>query len=127
MNRILIDSDVILDVFLNRIPFAKFSAQILSLCDLKLIKGFITPVICSNLYYILRKSKTHKDVIALLKELISITDILIIDKEVIIDSINSDFQDFEDSMQHFAAYRSNNIELIITRNIVDYRKSLIPV
>ena len=45
MDKILLDSDVILDFFLDRKPFSDDSAKILTWCELKEVQGFITLVI----------------------------------------------------------------------------------
>jgi predicted nucleic acid-binding protein len=63
MDRILIDTDVLLDFFYDRQPFSIDAAKVLSICELKLIHGYVTPVICSNLYYLLRQNANHEKVI----------------------------------------------------------------
>jgi predicted nucleic acid-binding protein len=123
MSNILIDTDVILDFFFDRKPFSDQSAQILTMCETKLINGFITPVICSNLYYLLRQNAQHEKVIDKLKLLLSITDVLVMDKEVVFQALNSGFNDFEDALQSFSAMKPGNIEAIITRNVKDYKNS----
>ena len=61
MKRILIDTDVILDLFFDREPFSENAAKVLSLCEKKDIIGFVTPVIISNVYYLLsQKAKQEK-------------------------------------------------------------------
>ena len=127
MTRILIDTDVILDFFFDREPFAENAAKILSLCESKEIKGFITPVIISNVYYLLRQTAKHEKVIEKLKMLVSITDILVIDKEAILQALNSNFNDFEDALQNYAAELDKEIDLIITRNTKDFKNSLLAV
>jgi predicted nucleic acid-binding protein len=127
MDRILIDTDVILDFFFDREPFAEYSAQIIGLCETNKIKGFVTPVIFSNLYYLLRQTARHEKVIENLKQLLSITDVLSMDKEVVTNALNSGFKDFEDSLQNFAAIKNGKIDVIITRNLKDYRKSEIGI
>ena len=64
MKRILIDTDVILDFFFDRKPFAETAAKILSLCESKEVTGFVTSVIVSNTYYILRQNSPHEKVIS---------------------------------------------------------------
>ena len=123
MDKILLDTDVILDFFFDRAPFSDDSAQILSLCESHDIKGFITPVILSNTYYLLRQQAKHEKVIEKLKELVQILDVLSINKAVILESLNSTFKDFEDALQNFAAQSSNKIDVIVTRNIKDYKDS----
>ena len=125
MINVLIDTDVILDFFFDRKPFSVDSAKILSMCETQKINGFITPVIYSNTYYLLRQTAQHDKVIEKLKVLLSITDVLIMDKEVVIQSLNSGFTDFEDALQNYSAVKHGNIKAIITRNIKDYRHSSI--
>jgi len=55
MTSILIDTDVLLDFLYERESFCEDSANILNLCDLNKISGWLTPVMLSNMYYILRK------------------------------------------------------------------------
>jgi predicted nucleic acid-binding protein len=127
MESILIDTDVILDFFFDRQPFSDDAALIFALCEKKKIKGYVTPVIYSNTYYLLRQTAHHDKVINKLKQLLSITDVLTMDKEVVIQALNSEFTDFEDALQNFSALKSGDISVIITRNIKDYKTSKIGV
>jgi len=127
MDKILIDTDVILDFFFDRKPFSDNAATILSWCERKEIQGFVTPVIISNSYYLLRKTATHHRVIEKLKQLISIIDILIMDKEVVVNALNSGFSDFEDALQNFSAIKNKKIDMIITRNPKDFKTSVIGI
>ena len=127
MTRILIDTDVILDFFFDRQPFSENAARIFSLCESKEIKGYITPVIISNVYYLLRQTASNEKVIEKLKLLVTITEILVMDKSVIIQALNSDFKDFEDALQNYAAELNNEIDLILTRNTKDFKNSSLTV
>jgi predicted nucleic acid-binding protein len=118
MDKVLIDTDVILDFFFDRQPFSEHAAKVFSLCELKLIQGFVTPVIFSNVYYLLRQTAKHEKVIEKLNKLITITDVLIMDKNVIVQALNSKFKDFEDALQNYAAINSGDIDVILTRNII---------
>ena len=123
MDRVLIDSDVILDSFFDRKPFAEYSSLILSLCESREIKGFLTPLTYSNVYYLLRQTAKHDRVIEKLKQLLKITDVLQMDRSVVENALNSGFKDFEDSLQNSSAGNSGNINLILTRNLKDYKNS----
>lgn len=123
MDRVLIDSDVILDSFFNREPFVEYSTAILSMCELKKIRGFLTPLIYSNVYYLLRQTAKHEKVIEKLKQLFQITDILQMDRIVVENALNSGFKDFEGSLQNFSAVNNGKIDLILTRNFNDYKNS----
>ena len=127
MKKILIDTDVILDFFFDRKPFSENSAIILNMCERKYIQGFVTPVIISNSYYLLRRNAQHNKVIDKLKQLLSITNVLNMNKQIIMNALNSDFKDFEDALQNFAAASNGNIDVIVTRNVKDFKKSEIAV
>jgi predicted nucleic acid-binding protein len=123
MEKILIDTDVILDFFFDRHPFSEFAAKIFSLCELKEIQGFVTPVIYSNVYYLLRQTAKHEKVIEKLNQLLTITDVLMMDKEVVVRALNSKFYDFEDALQNYSAVNLGKIDSILTRNIKDFKNS----
>lgn len=127
MDKILIDSDVILDFFFDRLPFSEFATQVIFMCESNKIIGFLTPVIYSNVYYLLRQTARHEKVIEKLKQLLEITEVLQMDKEVVKNALNSGFKDFEDSLQNYAAIQHGNIDVILTRNLKDYKKSKIAV
>jgi len=123
MKRVLIDTDVILDFFFDRKPFSDHAAKILSLCESNVIEGFVTSVIVSNIYYLLRQTAPHEKVIEKLKQLLSITEVLVTDKHAILEALNSGFKDFEDAIQNYTAELNGQIDLIITRNTKDFKKS----
>lgn len=123
MKKILIDTDVILDFFLDREPFSENAASILSQCEKKVIVGYVTPVIISNVYYLLSQKAKQDKVLEKLKLLLTFLEIVVIDKNSIQLALNSDFKDFEDALQNYAAELNGEINLIITRNTKDYKKS----
>ena len=127
MKKILIDTDVILDFFFDRKPYSDYSTIILSLCEQKQLDGFITPVIISNIYYLLRRTGRHEKVIEKIRQLLTITNVLQMDRLVIEKALNSEFKDLEDALQNFAAINYGGIEAIITRNVKDFKKSEIGV
>jgi predicted nucleic acid-binding protein len=127
MKQVLIDTDVILDFFFDRKPYAEQAAVILTLCDQKKLKGFVTPVILSNVYYLLRQTASHQRVTGQLAKLLSLVDVLTMDKRVVTDALTSGFTDFEDALQNSAAVHKGTVDVILTRNIRDYRKSKLAV
>lgn len=127
MKNILIDTDVILDFFLDRQPFSEDASKLLSLCENGKLNGFITPVMISNVYYLLRKAAKHEKVIKSLKMLMSIIDVAAMNKDTVSAALYSAFGDFEDALQHYAAQHHGEIQVIITRNIKDYKSSTLPI
>ncbi len=125
--RLPVSRDVILDFFFDREPFSENAARILSLCESHKIKGFVTPVICSNAYYLLRKTAKHVKVIEKLSQLMTIMDVLSMERDIVTQALGSEFKDFEDALQNFSAIKSGFIDVILTRNVKDYVRSDIGV
>lgn len=127
MDKVLIDTDVIMDFFFDRKPFAEYSAEVLNLCADKKIQGFTTPVILSNVYYLLRKTAKHLIIIEKIKLLLTIIDVIKMDKNAVLNALNSEFKDFEDALQNFSAIETGDIKVILTRNLKDFKKSELAV
>jgi predicted nucleic acid-binding protein len=123
MDKVLIDTDVILDFFFDRKPFSEFASEVFNLCEEKKILGYTTPVIICNVYYLLRKYSKHEIIIKNISKLLNIIEILKMDKTIVIEALNSNFKDFEDALQNFSAIQNGEIKAILTRNIKDYKES----
>ncbi|MBS9773649.1 MAG: PIN domain-containing protein [Tenacibaculum sp.] len=124
---ILIDTDVLLDFFFDRKPFSNYATIVLNLCKEDKIKGFSTPVIIANTYYLLRKTAKHEVVVDKLNQLLNIIDITSINKNIVLNALNSNFKDFEDALQNFSAIENKKIKIILTRNIKDFKNSKLAV
>ncbi len=127
MKNVFIDSDILMDFLVKREPFFHDASKILSRCEKKQLNGYTTPVIICNIYYLIRRVEKHEKTIQKLRKLMNFLDILIIDKQDIINALESNFSDFEDALQNYAAKREQNIDVIITRNIKDYKHSSLSV
>ena len=127
MKSVLIDTDVLLDFYLDRKPFSEDSLQLLLKCEQKQFRAFITPVIIANTYYILRRHATHLYVVERLQILLDTISVIAMDQKQVLAALDSKFTDFEDALQYFSAVNSNKIDAIITRNIKDFKKSALPV
>jgi predicted nucleic acid-binding protein len=127
MTKIFIDSDILIDFLIDRQPFSESSTKIISLCSENKIKGFVTPMIIANIFYILRKSLSKSDLKIKFINLLKFIDIIEMNKATVLNALYSDFNDFEDALQNFAVEKKSEIKLIITRNLKDYRKSSLSV
>jgi predicted nucleic acid-binding protein len=123
MDNVLIDTDVIMDFFFDRKPFSDFSSEVIGLCADDKISGFTTPVIISNVYYLLRKTAEHRYVVDKISRLLQAIEVIDMGKSVVIKALNSSFNDFEDALQNFSAVETGSIDVIITRNIKDFQRS----
>lgn len=126
MIKIFVDSDVILDLYLERQGFYQSSLELFSMLDIKKMKGYTTPLVYSNLFYIISKYKNRSLAIKNLGKLEAILDIIAVNKKSVSLALTSDFKDFEDALQYFSVVEAK-LDYIITRNKKDYKPSRIPV
>ena len=127
MTDLFIDTDVIIDFLIDRKPHSREAAIIFTLIENKKLKGYVSSLTFSNLYYVLRKFESHNKVISKLDSISKMLTILKVDQQTIKDAIASRFTDFEDSIQYYCALDNKKIDVLITRNTKDFRKSEIPV
>lgn len=130
VNRILIDTNVLLDYLLTREPFYQDAKNVISVCADGRVKGCIAAHSISNMFFILRKDYDAKERREVLVNLCSIFDIEGIDKiKLMLGLQNESFSDFEDCLQMECA-KSYGAGYIVTRNIDDYKapeiKAILP-
>jgi predicted nucleic acid-binding protein len=126
MKRLFVDTDIILDLLTKREPFYIHSAILFTLIESGKFRAFVSSLIFSNLFYILRKENTRDKTIEILTKLKSLVTILPVDKKIIESALQSGFKDFEDAIQYYTA-KGGKSDFIITRNIKDFKLSDIDV
>lgn len=126
MKRIFIDTHIILDLLAERDPFYIHSAILFTYIDSGKVRAFVSSLIFSNLFYILRKDNTREKSIEILTKLKSLVTILPVDSKMIESTLQSGFKDFEDAIQYYTA-KAGKCNFIITRNIKDFKSSHIDV
>ena len=120
--KVLIDTNIILDVLCKRPDFYKDSAKVFKLCEVKRISGVISALSIPNIMYILRKeldSEKTKEILDNLSLIFSIADLKADDLKKAADM---GFKDYEDAVQSACAARIK-ANYIITRNIRDFTMS----
>ena len=121
-NKVYLDTDIIFDFISEREPFFEDALELFSLIDEGKITGYVSPLIFSNIYYIVRKQKTAGFARNVLINLKTILKIVSIDEKIITLALASNFKDFEDAIQYFAAIE-HKIPYLITRNKKDFQET----
>lgn len=123
--KVLIDTNIILDVLCRRSGLYEDSAKVLKLCEVKRIEGAVSALSIPNIIYIMRKeldAKKTKEVLKKLSMILAIEDLKADDLKR---AAEINFKDYEDAVQSACASRIR-ANYIITRNIKDFTKSRIP-
>ena len=121
--KVLIDTNVVIDVALERQPYLLTSEKVLQFSEQGQISGYISASTFSDLYYIIRKQRGKNWTIDFLRRLFSFCQIATVDNSVIEMALNANFDDFEDGIQYSAAI-CNHLDVIVTRNLQDFRVTL---
>ncbi len=120
--KVLIDTNVVLDVLCKRAGFYEDAAKIMKYCEVNKITGVISALTVPNIVYIMRKeldAQKTRDVIEKLQLVFTVADLTAGD---IKKALSMNFKDFEDALQSACASRIK-ADYIITRNIRDYANS----
>lgn len=119
---LLIDTNIVLDVLLNRPEFVKDSAMIWKLCETEQTKGYISTLTYANMMYVMRKQLTPEQIEEVFRKLSLIFEFADFSHAVLERAVNMKWKDFEDAVQSATA-ESVHADYIITRNLKDFTKS----
>lgn len=122
MKHILFDTNIMLDIALDRSPFVDDAVKVFQLLDTQIIAGYITANSITDIYYIVRKARGHREGMAFIADLLNLVQVIGVDQSVIEGALNIGMKDFEDAIQLVCAKKAN-LDVIITRNETDYEKS----
>jgi predicted nucleic acid-binding protein len=127
MKHFFLDTNVVIDVLAKREPFSKEATRLLDYGEKGKVMLFISALSYSNIYYILRKTTTQRELLSLLRDVEAITTTLDVTGFMIRESINSGLKDFEDAIQLNTALSDKRIQAIVTRDPKDFKTKEIAI
>lgn len=127
MKRILIDTNIVIDLLSKRNDFYDDAADLFSQADRKELSLTISSLTFANTNYILSKLKSAKEAREILRKFKVLVELLSLDDKITELALSDEsFQDFEDGLQYYSAIE-NEVDIIITRNKKDFKNSKLPV
>jgi len=126
-HKLFLDSDVVIDFFTDREPHANPASELFELNEQGNVRLYLSAVSINNIYYIVRRFLGHKKTLEAIETLTEMTEIVGTTKKEIIQALKNNFTDYEDSVQYSSALTIKDLDVILTRNIKDYRNSSIAV
>lgn len=127
MKNLFLDTNVIIDFIADRKPFSEVAAILFDLAEKKQISLFMSALSYSNIYYIIKKNCSHKEMLMILQDLETIVETMDVTKQIIFNALKSDFNDFEDAIQYQTAISNKSMDAIVTRNTKDFSKSKLAI
>lgn len=126
--RVLIDTNIVLDVLIQREPFFEHSQLVMLASERKLIHGFVSASSITDIFYIsIKCTKDKKKTYELVKKLLMGTvDTAAVDGDIIFQALDAEWNDFEDCVQYVVGERIS-ADYIVTRNPGDFKNSRIKV
>ena len=123
---IYIDTDILLDVALRRIPFWVDAASLLNRIAKGEAKAGTTPLVIANCLCIIQRLENKSSAEAFTKSCLQLLEEIPLAFDHQKKAMASTFKDKEDAFNYFAALGSG-CQAIITRNKSDFKPGKIPV
>ncbi len=123
--RVLLDTNIILDYFLERDPFMNDAEILFAKIETKQIEGYITGTTLTDIFYIVSKSKGNQVAKQAVSKLLKGLDICQVDRLILESALALELNDFEDAVQIACAIASN-LEAIISRDRDGFAQAPIP-
>jgi len=126
VERLFVDTDIVLDLLGAREPHFSPAAILFSMADQGSIRLYVSAITFANVNYVLSRQLNESRARRLLLKLKTLVRIAPVNEKIIELSLSSDFRDFEDAIQYHSAIE-NNIQTLLTRNLRDFKKAQISI
>jgi predicted nucleic acid-binding protein len=115
----------VLDVLLDREPFAATAAELLSRTEAGEIDGCLCATTITTIHYLATKTVGAKQALLAIRKLLAIFEIAPVNRPVLAAALESGLADFEDAVLHEAACQAS-AQAIVTRNPSDFKRAVLP-
>ena len=124
--KVLIDTNVLLDVLLEREGKFKSSAVVWELCAKEKVDAYVAAISFNNIHYIVTAQKSREIAYRAVTLVRDIFRTVLLNDRIINQSIDAQWKDFEDAIQYFSAIHAD-ADYIVTRNVSDFPKEGIAI
>ena len=124
--RVLVDTNVVLDVLLDRRPFVVASAGVFGLVERSRVEGVLCATTITTIDYLLTQAMPRPTARHAIRQLLELFEIAPVNRAVLDEAVRSKVLDFEDAVLAQAG-RLAGAEIIVTRNQADFRHASLKV
>lgn len=126
MKKLLVDTNVVVDLLARREDFFEEAQELFTLADAKQVRLFVSSLTLANTHYLIAKQHKLDEARKILIKFKVLVEVASLDDKIIELALVSDFKDFEDAIQYNTALEIG-LDGIITRNKKDFKNSTLPV
>jgi predicted nucleic acid-binding protein len=125
--RVLVDTNILLDDFLEREPFVEDAAALMEAIESERIVGYVTATTLTNIFYIARRQTRSIELARqAVSETLMLMEVCLVERAILEAAFASNLRDFEDAVQ-LACAMASRLDAIITRNAQDFAGATLPI
>ena len=124
--KILLDTNIILDLLLEREPFCFDAKEIFLMIENNKLDGFLCATTITTIYYLISKNLNKSKAGEITNKLLELFNITDVNKNILYEAIKNNGKDYEDSVIYTSA-EYFGIDLILTRDKKGFKQSNIKV
>jgi predicted nucleic acid-binding protein len=124
--RVLLDTNVIIDLLLDREPFSLAAGRLVAQVARAKLDGVLCATTVTTIHYLAARVLGAERAVAEIQKLLSLFNVAAVNRAVLEGALRARFEDFEDGVLHEAAVRCG-AQAIVTRDLRHLKRSTIPV
>jgi len=124
MRKLLFDTNVVLDVLLDRQPYAQVSAAVWEAVETGVSEGMLAAHAVTTIHYLIQKEKGNVRAKRIVAAILRVFSAAAVDDATVREALQLPFADFEDALTAAAA-RLAGCDYIVTRDPKGFRESLV--
>jgi predicted nucleic acid-binding protein len=124
--RVMFDTNVILDLLLDREPFVQEAKPLIAKVEQGVISGVLCATTVTTIHYLLGRSLGKSRTSEVIGSLLKLFEVASVTRAVLEDALEADDRDYEDAVLYKSAYHSG-VDLIVTRDRSGFGKVDMPV
>jgi len=117
--KILCDTNILLDVALERLPWASEAALLLDAIERRRATGYVASHTITTLYYVIARSRNRQTAALAVSDILRLLTVVPLDSTDFQQALILGLADFEDAVQAVAS-RKVNADYLATRNAPDF-------
>jgi predicted nucleic acid-binding protein len=122
----MFDTNVVLDLLLDREPFVKEAKSLRAKVEQGVLNGVLCATTVTTIHYLLMRSMGKKDAAEVIGSLLKLFEVASVTRAVLEDALEADDKDYEDAVLYKAAYHAG-ADMIVTRDRTGFSKADMPV